>query len=243
MQLSQDADFETTVINRLIPTTSFSTSQMLDFSTQYFWRVRAENRAGESPWSEVWSYTTIIERPDPVALSLPANNEGQISTNTSLSWEASERATNYRVQISTEQDFSQIPIQATSSQTTFTVQSPLEFATIYYWRVKAVNIGGESDWSAVGTFTTEVRETKIFSNYPNPFNNSTTVKYQLSEQLPITAEVYDIGGRRVAQLVDKEQAAGVYFVPFNASSVASGTYLLRFIAGEVTDIQKLTVIK
>lgn len=243
LQLSQDADFETTVINRLIPTTSFSTSQMLDFSTQYFWRVRAENRAGESPWSEVWSYTTIIERPDPVALSLPANNEGQISTNTSLSWEASERATNYRVQISTEQDFSQIPIQATSSQTTFTVQNPLEFATIYYWRVKAVNIGGESDWSAVGTFTTEVRETKIFSNYPNPFNNSTTVKYQLSEQLPITVEVYDIGGRRVAQLVDKEQAAGVYFVPFNASSVASGTYLLRFIAGEVTDIQKLTVIK
>ncbi len=243
LQLSRDEDFESTVINRLIPVTSFSTSQMLDFSTKYYWRVRAVNSTGESPWSEVWSYTTIIERPEPVALSSPADNEGQVSTNVNLSWEASERATNYRVEISTEQDFSQTSIQGASSETNFTVPAPLEFATIYYWRVKAVNIGGESEWSPVGTFTTEVRETKIFPNFPNPFNNSTTLKYQLSDQTPVTIEVYDIGGRRVAKLVDEEQAAGVYFVPFNASSVASGTYLLRFISGEVTDIQKLTVIK
>jgi hypothetical protein len=147
------------------------------------------------------------------------------------------------VEISTDPDFSQIPVQGTSSENTFTVPNPLEFATIYFWRVKAVNIGGESDWSPVVTFTTEVRETKIFPNYPNPFNSSTTLKYQLSEQQPVTIELYDIGGRRVAKLVDGEQSAGVYFVPFNASSVASGTYLLRFISGEVTDIQKLTVIK
>ena len=243
LQLSTDPNFEITNINRLLPLTSFSTSQMLDFSTKYYWRVRAENNAGESPWSEVRSYTTIIERPEPAVLSAPADDENQISTTPSLTWEASERATNYRVEVSTDPEFSQLPVQGTSSQTTFTVPNPLEFATIYYWRVKAVNIGGESDWSQVGSFTTEVRETKIFPNYPNPFNSSTTLKYQLSEQLPVTIELYDIGGRRVAQIVEQEQSAGVYFVPFNASSVASGTYLLRFIAGEVTDIQKLTVIK
>ena len=243
LQLSTDPNFEITNINRLLPLTSFSTSQMLDFSTKYYWRVRAENNAGESPWSEVRSYTTIIERPEPAVLSAPADDENQISTTPSLTWEASERATNYRVEVSTDPEFSQLPVQGTSSQTTFTVPNPLEFATIYYWRVKAVNIGGESDWSQVGSFTTEVRETKIFPNYPNPFNNSTTLKYQLSEQLPVTIEVYDISGRRVAKIVDEEQAAGVYFVPFNAASVASGTYLLRFISGDLTDIQKLTVIK
>jgi len=243
LQLSTDPNFEITNINRLLPLTSFSTSQMLDFSTKYYWRVRAENNAGESPWSEVRSYTTIIERPEPAVLSAPADDENQISTTPSLTWEASERATNYRVEVSTDPEFSQLPVQGTSSQTTFTVPNPLEFATIYYWRVKAVNIGGESDWSQVGSFTTEVRETKIFPNYPNPFNSSTTLKYQLSEQLPVTIEVYDISGRRVAKIVDEEQAAGVYFVPFNAASVASGTYLLRFISGDLTDIQKLTVIK
>jgi len=243
LQLSTDPNFEITNINRLLPLTSFSTSQMLDFSTKYYWRVRAENNAGESPWSEVRSYTTIIERPEPAVLSAPADDENQISTTPSLTWEASERATNYRVEVSTDPEFSQLPVQGTSSQTTFTVPNPLEFATIYYWRVKAVNIGGESDWSQVGSFTTEVRETKIFPNYPNPFNSSTTLKYQLSEQLPVTIELYDIGGRRVARIVEQEQAAGVYFVPFNAASVASGTYLLRFISGDITDIQKLTVIK
>jgi hypothetical protein len=243
LQLSTDPNFEITNINRLLPLTSFSTSQMLDFSTKYYWRVRAENNAGESPWSDVWSYTTIIERPEPAVLSAPADDENQVSTTPSLTWEASERATNYRVEVSTDPEFSQLPVQGTSSQTTFTVPNPLEFATIYYWRVKAVNIGGESDWSQVGSFTTEVRETKIFPNYPNPFNSSTTLKYQLSEQLPVTIELYDIGGRRVAKIVDQEQSAGVYFVPLNASSIASGTYLLRFVSGDVTDIQKLTVIK
>lgn len=243
LQLSTDPNFEITNINRLLPLTSFSTSQMLDFSTKYYWRVRAENNAGESPWSDVWSYTTIIERPEPAVLSAPADDENQVSTTPSLTWEASERATNYRVEVSTDPEFSQLPVQGTSSQTTFTVPNPLEFATIYYWRVKAVNIGGESDWSQVGSFTTEVRETKIFPNYPNPFNSSTTLKYQLSEQLPVTIELYDIGGRRIAKIVDQEQSAGVYFVPLNASSIASGTYLLRFVSGDVTDIQKLTVIK
>lgn len=243
LHLSQSADFETNIIDRLIPVTSFSTSQLLDFSRQYFWRVRAENTAGESPWSEVWSYTTIIERPEPATLSVPGNNEGQVNITPVLSWEAAERAASYRVEISTEEDFSVLPIQGTSSQTSFTAPAPLEFATIYYWRIKAVNIGGESDWSPINTFTTEVRETKIFPNFPNPFNNSTTLKYQLSEQLPVTIEVYDISGRRVAKIVDDEQAAGVYFVPFNVASIASGTYLLRFISGDITDIQKLTVIK
>ena len=243
VQLSRSADFETNIIDRLIPVTSFSTSQLLDFSTQYFWRVRAENAAGESPWSEVWSYTTIIERPEPVALSVPGNNEGQVNITPVLSWEAAERAASYRVEISTEEDFSVLPVQGSSSQTSFTSPTPLDFATIYYWRIKAVNIGGESDWSPINTFTTEVRETKIFPNFPNPFNNSTTLKYQLSEQLPVTIEVYDISGRRIAKIVDDEQAAGVYFVPFNVASIASGTYLLRFISGDITDIQKLTVIK
>lgn len=88
-----------------------------------------------------------------------------------------------------------------------------------------------------------MRETNIFPNYPNPFNSTSTIKYQLSETKRVVLELYDISGRKVAILVDEEQPPGIYFELYNATGLASGVYLLRFIADDFSDIQKISVIK
>lgn len=62
-------------------------------------------------------------------------------------------------------------------------------------------------------------------NFPNPFNPSTTITYQLHRDADVTLRVYDAFGREVASLVSGTQQAGVYSVPFDASALSSGTYV------------------
>ncbi len=243
VQISKTPDFSELVLVRNSTATVFSGTQSLELYTEYFWRVRAINRAGESDWSQVWSFKTIIQRPDPVVADTPTDSQSQVSVNPQFSWQPSDRAEDYTIQISKEEDFSFIAFENNSSESMFSQMAPLEFATIYYWRVRARNIGGSSDWSQPIKFTTEVRETKINPNYPNPFNSVTTLRYQLSGQEKVLIDVFDITGRRIAVVVNEEQAAGVYFVQMHSADFASGTYLIRFVAGNVTDIQKMAVIK
>jgi len=71
----------------------------------------------------------------------------------------------------------------------------------------------------------------LSQNYPNPFNPSTTINYQLSAISRVTLKVYDILGREVTTLLNKEQPAGSYKITFDASKLASGIYLYRIVAG------------
>jgi hypothetical protein len=85
--------------------------------------------------------------------------------------------------------------------------------------------------------------TQLNQNYPNPFNPSTVIGYELSEHAAVSLEVYDMTGRKVATLVNGEQAAGSYKVNFNGSDLASGMYLYRLTAGQTTQTRKLILVK
>jgi len=88
-----------------------------------------------------------------------------------------------------------------------------------------------------------VKQTELLPSYPNPFNPVTNISYRLSEKNQVTLTVFDAAGRRIATLVDREQGAGQYNLPFDASGLASGIYFVRFSAGDVLSTQKLTLIK
>ena len=242
-EVSESPDFDDLFIESEQSLVRYSVTQNFPYYTTFYWRVKGINSAGEGEWSDVWSFRTIIERPETVLLNNPGNNLNQIPVVPEFNWNASDRAADYVIQVSTEMDFSTLPIQGIISDTVFVHSLPLEPAEIYYWRVKATNVGGESEWSHVKSFTTEVGETKINPNYPNPFNSVTNLRYQLAERRDVLIDVYDLMGRRVSTLVQQEQGPGVYFAQINASGLASGTYFVRFIAGDVSDIQKMAVIK
>ena len=88
-----------------------------------------------------------------------------------------------------------------------------------------------------------VRKTELLPSYPNPFNPVTNLSYRIAEQQNVELSIYDATGRRVAVVLNEEQARGQYTVPFNASGLASGIYFVRFSAGDVLSTQKLTLIK
>ena len=87
-------------------------------------------------------------------------------------------------------------------------------------------------------------EFRLAQNYPNPFNPTTNISYTLANVTDVTLTVYDILGRRVATLVNaRQQMPGSYNVSFDASRLASGTYIYRLEAGEFISTRKMLLIK
>lgn len=83
----------------------------------------------------------------------------------------------------------------------------------------------------------------LHANYPNPFNPSTTISYDIANAANVSLNVYDITGKEVATLFNGYQAAGKYKVEFNASILASGLYLMKLQAGEFVTTQKIMLSK
>lgn len=84
---------------------------------------------------------------------------------------------------------------------------------------------------------------ELSQNYPNPFNPATTIKYQLPNSGNVKIVMYDVIGRELMTLVDKQQSAGYYEVRFDASSLASGVYFYRMTSGSFTDLKKMILLK
>jgi tetratricopeptide (TPR) repeat protein len=70
----------------------------------------------------------------------------------------------------------------------------------------------------------------LLVNFPNPFNPSTIINYQISTPSTVSLKVYDMLGREVASLADGVKEAGYYTTIFNGSKLASGVYFVRFTA-------------
>ncbi len=85
--------------------------------------------------------------------------------------------------------------------------------------------------------------TFTITNYPNPFNPTTVISYQLPVSNYVTLKVYDLLGREVATLVNERKEAGNYSVQWNASRFGSGIYFYRLEANEKRDIKKMSMIK
>ncbi len=83
----------------------------------------------------------------------------------------------------------------------------------------------------------------LSSNYPNPFNASTTIRYNLPNESAVTLDIFDILGRKVQTLYDGFQTAGSHSLIWNADSFSSGTYFYGIKAGEFNKTDKMTLIK
>ena len=81
-------------------------------------------------------------------------------------------------------------------------------------------------------------------NYPNPFNPSTTISYDLPNEAEVVLKVYDMLGREVTTLVDARQSAGHHAVPFAPTAgLASGAYIYQIQAGSFRDRKKMLFVK
>ncbi len=84
----------------------------------------------------------------------------------------------------------------------------------------------------------------LYNNYPNPFNPTTTLRFDIPERTNVELVVYDILGRRVKSLVNNEvKNPGRYEVAFNASSLASGVYIYKLTTKNYSQARKMLLLK
>lgn len=189
---------------------------------------------------------------EPVVIS-PVDTAG-VLRDPLMAWHSSIAALSYRLQVATDDMFSAIVVDSTVADTLLRLPA-LNANTKYYWHVVAMNSSDTGDCSAPVSFTTGdtitgVRESKgipeafsLSQNFPNPFNPSTVINYQLPVNSNVTLKVYDVIGREVATLVNGRQSAGYYYVTFNAVNLPSGVYFYQLNTDQKSSIKKMLLLK
>lgn len=179
LQVSTDSAFSTTVIDTIdLTASSFSVGAgILDNMTTYYWRVSAENKAGNSGYSSAFAFTTIVSQPGVPVLTSPSNGATGQSLTLTFDWEDVENSKGYQIQVSADSTFATTVIDesnVTISQ--YPVQSgTLTNGTWYYWRVKSDNAGGSSEFSAPFSFRTIV-SSPLVPVLVSPANGSSGVQ-------------------------------------------------------------------
>ncbi|MGH1364644.1 MAG: FlgD immunoglobulin-like domain containing protein [Calditrichia bacterium] len=93
-----------------------------------------------------------------------------------------------------------------------------------------------------------VAEFELLSNYPNPFNPGTTIRYNLPERTYVVVKIFNMIGQEIRTLVDETQTAGLQTAFWdgtntNGESVSSGTYIYKFEVGELTQTKTMVLLK
>lgn len=85
---------------------------------------------------------------------------------------------------------------------------------------------------------------QLEQNFPNPFNPTTSISFEVFQASHVSVRIYDLMGREIDVLWNKYTAAGRYQLTFEATNLATGTYVYRLVAGNrVVQSKKMTLIK
>ncbi len=87
------------------------------------------------------------------------------------------------------------------------------------------------------------QELKFYAAYPNPFNSETRVGFELKRDDFVNLSLYDLNGRLVKQIVEREMRAGYHNLVVNGSALATGVYVLRLDTDQASYGQKIVLVK
>ena len=115
---------------------------------------------------------------------------------------------------------------------------------INYYRLKQIDLNGSFNYSQSINVTTTIEGFKLFQNFPNPFNSSTIINYQVPVRSFINISLYDIKGEKISELATDVKEKGSYKVVLGNIKLPSGIYFARLQTSTgYSAIIKLTLIK
>ncbi len=194
----------------------------------------------------------------PLPVELTSFNANTISNKIELDWKTSTEVNNYGFEVerslvnshssSVNGQWKKIGFikgngnSNSTKQYSFVDNDPSGGSSFQY-RLKQIDNSGKFKYSDVVDVNVLPNNFNLFQNFPNPFNPTTVIKYQLRKTTNVKLFVYNITGQKVTTLVDRVQDAGFYEVNFNAANFASGIYFYSIQADNFVQIKKMILLK
>ncbi len=248
VQVSLKEDFSTKVLDDSTVSDTALTVGPLVNGQAYFWRVRSQNSAGNSDYSDARKFTVVIEAPAAPSLVSPGDNAVDQKRSLTMRWNAMARAAGYRFQLSTTATFATVSVEDSSLVDTSKSLVDLQANTVFFWRVRAKNAGGVSAWSEIRSFKTEplvgvvshtMRAGEGFRVLPGSASAGTQLEFSVKKAGKVRFTVINPANGRAFDLVDRNMEAGTYRVPMGSQGRGRGVYFLSMSAGVFRQTQKV----
>jgi hypothetical protein len=97
--------------------------------------------------------------------------------------------------------------------------------------------------TGIKNLSESIQGINLVQNYPNPFQQSTKIRYETGSRRILILKVYDLLGNEIKTLVNEEKPAGTYDVDFDGASIASGTYIIKLQSGLLSETRKMILMK
>ncbi|MBI4553917.1 MAG: T9SS type A sorting domain-containing protein, partial [Candidatus Latescibacteria bacterium] len=227
-------------------------------STRYYWRSRANDTVTDGAWSDKATFFTSSAKPVGVELAsfTAADDRGVVT----VQWRtfASAGIAGFHVyrSLNAQGTFDRLTaslLTGRQGQYEYRDQTVGVNAT-YYYQLEAVSPNGTRErFGPIAVRVTPPAAYRLSQNAPNPFNPTTTIRYELPRPGQVRLTVYNLLGQEVVTLVDAQQEAGFHTVQWtglNAARqrVASGVYFYRLtVQGAArtafTSVKKMLLLK
>ena len=254
LQVARDSSFTVLLVNVIGLVDTFKVISGLEGQTTYYWRVQASNAGGISAFSAKNYFTTGF--PAVASQVSPLNNIRDVALDPTLVWRTARGASAYQLQVASNAlfDASALVYDIGNLADTTYKTAQLEINKFYFWRVRARNAAGESNWSVTWRFKT-IETTGVdgrpavpatfalYQNYPNPFNPVTTILFELPKPGMAQLIIYDNLGQEVATLLNEVRPAGRQEVSFYAYDFPSGIYYYRLRFDGQVLTRRMTILK
>lgn len=255
LQISDNDTFDGSFVTNIegIEGVSYLMDGSLEPGETYYWRVRGLNDETPGAWSGAFSFTTLSLPAIPV-LKSPEDGAVDVDIKPRFDWEMAENAKSYILEVSADEEFNNVFHRKEDIKIRFyNMKDPFcEYNTQYFWRMKAVNEGGGSNWTETRSFTT-MQDNSVKDNFPigfgikditpNPVSETSIIEIDIPESSFTELKIYNNIGELTATLLTDYIGRGKHSYSFDTNELPSGAYYCRLISGLFCQNEKIIVSK
>lgn len=194
----------------------------------------------------------VVKRDEPLPVELMSFVSSITNNDVTLNWITSSEINNSGFDIersSSNGTWSKIGFVSgngsTINQSSYSFTDRGLSAGTYNYRLKQIDFNGNYEYFNLGNevIIGAPGNYELSQNFPNPFNPSTVINYQIPKSGFVKLSIYDMSGKELKSLVNENKEAGYYSVSFDGSGLSSGIYFYTINSGGFTETKKMMLVK